>query len=744
MKLIKQLTNNKFPTISEGIMKKIIMFSLLSVLTITLFLGQAVNAQPTIIPLTVTDGVNTTVLEFGIHPSATAGLDSLLFPNERELPPIPPPNEGIFDARFTGVPLMAGSLSDIRTKLTGDQIDVWNVTFQTGVLNGPVTLSWPANLSTGSGFLKIMTHESISEPYPERLFVANMLTQTSILIPGPYSNEPFVLKIIRTTNAAGINVNPTSHNFGTVVIGLTAQQVFTVTNTGTRNLEIDEIKTSNPLFAISSVGPEVVAPSATFELTVSFSPVASGSYTGNITLAHNAGNYSTVIPVQAEAGAGTKFRTFTANELVTLTGGKLQKPVKRKADKVEFSVDFIVPAGGPFNKLHVEWGSPILKKEPTNQFEHIVKLNDVVITNYTLAPAIDNAAKKFDYTFAADLAAGDKVTIHAWAAKGKAQKGKYWWLPAAKPAKLVMGVAPGSAFTLNEPRLPMPNYGNVAAEIFPTAGIAIGTGKLKMPTFKDMLKTLDEKGANHDGAPGALILFGGKPWVKEAKAAPKSKHNNVLMANLIAFKFNLASSSQGNTPGGLGSLLYHNPGNEFHGLPLTEIAIIADPKMTVLDPAFDYANLNTVLALINGAFSGAIDTANPGFGAKLILKGVKPLAEVPFLRPGTLVAATTPAPSIVEIPDNFVMHQNYPNPFNPTTTIEFSLPEDAIVTLKVYNMLGQEVATLINREELSYGPEYVSFDASSLSSGVYIYRLTAEGLETGAKTSIMKKMVLMK
>lgn len=737
-------------------MKKIIMFSFLSVLTVAFFLGQAVNAQPTI-NLTVTDGVNSTVLDFGLHPSATAGLDSLLFPRETELPPMPPEREGIFEARFTVLGL--GSLSDIKTKLEGDQSDTWDVTVQTGVLGGPITISWPAGLSSGSGFLEIRNHPAFSDPEIFPQYVVNMLTQTSVtLVAGGHADAPFKFRITRTTNAAGITVDPPSKDFGTVLIGLTAQQTFTITNTGNRNLDISEISTSNPLFAISSEGPEVVAPLGTFALTVSFAPVTSGSYSGNITLAHNAGNYSTVIPVQAEAGAGTMFRTFTANELVTLTGGKLQKLVKRKANKVEFSINFTVPTGGPFNKLHVEWGSPII-----NTFTHIVKLNGEVTTAFTLAPAIDNAAKKFDYTFPADLTAGDTITIHAWAAKGKAQKGKYWWLPAVKPTKLVMGVAPGSEFTLNMPRLPMPSYGNVAADIFPAVktggtGIVIGIvnsppiGKyippwLKLYNFKSMQKTLRGKSALHVGTPRWFDLYHltTKSVVKENKALPPEKHDNILMANLVAFKFNLLASAQGNTPIGLGELLYHNPGNFFHAETLKNIYKIADPRMTAIDSAFDYANLDTVLASINGAFSGAIDTLPGGFsGTKLALTGVRTLSEVPFLRRSTLAATTIPSPPRVEIPENFVLDQNYPNPFNPSTTIEFSLPEDAIVTLKVYNMLGQEVATLINREELSYGHEYVSFDASSLSSGVYIYRLTAEGLETGAKTAIMKKMLLMK
>ena len=88
-------------------------------------------------------------------------------------------------------------------------------------------------------------------------------------------------------------------------------------------------------------------------------------------------------------------------------------------------------------------------------------------------------------------------------------------------------------------------------------------------------------------------------------------------------------------------------------------------------------------------------------------------------------------------PDAFALEQNYPNPFNPTTNIKFSLPKTADVSLTIYNMLGQKVSTLIN-EKMNSGFHIVPFDASNLSSGMYIYRIKA-----GSFTST-KKMLLIK
>lgn len=73
----------------------------------------------------------------------------------------------------------------------------------------------------------------------------------------------------------------------------------------------------------------------------------------------------------------------------------------------------------------------------------------------------------------------------------------------------------------------------------------------------------------------------------------------------------------------------------------------------------------------------------------------------------------------------FFLSRNYPSPFNPTTRIRFSIPEHSHVTLKVFDVLGREVATLVERE-LNPGEHSVVFNAKSLPSGVYFYRLQAD------------------
>jgi hypothetical protein len=88
----------------------------------------------------------------------------------------------------------------------------------------------------------------------------------------------------------------------------------------------------------------------------------------------------------------------------------------------------------------------------------------------------------------------------------------------------------------------------------------------------------------------------------------------------------------------------------------------------------------------------------------------------------------------------FALGQNYPNPFNPSTTINYEIPDDAsgsLVTLKIYDLLGSEIAELVN-ETKSSGTYQVSFDASSLTSGVYLYHLKAGTYSAVKKMSLMK------
>lgn len=99
--------------------------------------------------------------------------------------------------------------------------------------------------------------------------------------------------------------------------------------------------------------------------------------------------------------------------------------------------------------------------------------------------------------------------------------------------------------------------------------------------------------------------------------------------------------------------------------------------------------------------------------------------------------ATGTTNSTVTIPQTYSLYQNYPNPFNPTTTISFDIPKTAKVKLAIYNVVGKEIVSLVNRK-MNPGSYEVNWDASNFTSGVYFYRIFSDGFVD------TKKMVLIK
>jgi hypothetical protein len=153
-------------------------------------------------------------------------------------------------------------------------------------------------------------------------------------------------------------------------------------------------------------------------------------------------------------------------------------------------------------------------------------------------------------------------------------------------------------------------------------------------------------------------------------------------------------------------------------------------------------------------------------GAKLALKGKVDLSEAPFLKLGTgPVRAIGPTTTETESPEELDfddeewdeweeeddipvaarIYQNFPNPFNPTTTISFRLRAPSVVSLKIYGLLGQEVATVLDREEMDEGYQTVEFSGSGFASGVYFYHVDVQSIEEEpAVIRETKKMLLIK
>lgn len=102
------------------------------------------------------------------------------------------------------------------------------------------------------------------------------------------------------------------------------------------------------------------------------------------------------------------------------------------------------------------------------------------------------------------------------------------------------------------------------------------------------------------------------------------------------------------------------------------------------------------------------------------------------------IATSVEEPVSQPVPSAIKLEQNYPNPFNPTTTIAYDVPEQSRVSLTVYNMLGQNVAMLVNNESKAAGRYNVRFDAGNLASGIYLYRLNVDGQTISKQLTLIK------
>ncbi|MBI3194752.1 MAG: T9SS type A sorting domain-containing protein, partial [Ignavibacteriae bacterium] len=178
-------------------------------------------------------------------------------------------------------------------------------------------------------------------------------------------------------------------------------------------------------------------------------------------------------------------------------------------------------------------------------------------------------------------------------------------------------------------------------------------------------------------------------------------------------------------------------GSVTYSIPVANILSI--PGGLVTSNFFSYANgYNEATTIDPGKaywvkVSGAgqlLLQSNPTFAANRIK--IVPTNELPPPPPRDLTEEEKTLPTV------FAVHQNYPNPFNPTTSIRFDLPEQQKVMLKVYDILGREVVTLLNNEEMNAGVHSVQFSGNNIASGMYYYRLQA-----GEKVEV-RKMLLTK
>jgi hypothetical protein len=465
-------------------------------------------------------------------------------------------------------------------------------------------------------------------------------------------------------------------------------------------------------------------------------------FSGRITRVLSALVIATIVCVLA-VSAQPKYRTFLQHDLAE----KKAKAGKVLGSRVSFT--FKNPRIGPCYGIHAIFSSPILSIETMEGFTSMT-ITDKKVLDMTGPGVMGGDSVTFTAVFA-NKEPGTKVNF-------------WWWTDAVGDRRTNTGI---KLLSKADAQLYVqPNGGNVLLYVYKNlvqrpAGVSLGipTEDMGLAMVRNLAFTKNE--FPHTGTPRCfdkLVSSSGieRPFVGVKKNLVVKKHNNHLMGELHALKLaiiaNDAFVTEPTDPSAsrLGDLLYGNPADASdpnNGLTIRQIAARTDSLLTFCGSyeSSDYTRQDATLSMINGAFNGPYQAVS---FEPFVLAGAQSIAEVPFLHTAIgLPPAVIPQPNasiIDEAPVQFQLSQNYPNPFNPTTTIDFTLPEASLTTLKIYNMLGQEVATLFDNEMLDEGEQTADFNAASLTSGVYFYKLVAQGEEDGSFYQETRRMMLVK
>ena len=462
----------------------------------------------------------------------------------------------------------------------------------------------------------------------------------------------------------------------------------------------------------------------------------------------------------------TKYRTASYEEwALAQDRNKRIKPVKRTAHMVDFKLNIRAPKAASGFTLAFNIHTRGVVTRGTAKLDTVTPA-----TRWDSTRAV---------TYAVHVDSGETFQLDGRGFKGKFATVNVTWL--TSPTLPRVTYKDPSRFALNLLLFPMPNLHNVGEELFPDGlgqpspvfpngllvGVPLGNSaanSVLLTKYKDtqrsLAKLISGRNVLHTQGPKCMDVFNnGNPISKQQRYLSPDKHNNKLLGELLTLKLNIAASIVNKFPNGLGELTYNdltNPSDPFNNMMVNEILMKSDTAFACLGlhPRLpvNLTDMYNIVRKINSAFTdGTIDTTS--FALKTRFTGVRMLDDVAFLHktqgivplslPDLNVITSVPAP-------NYQLYQNYPNPFNPTTTIQFYLTEPATVTLKVYNMLGQEVATLFDEELMDEGTQDIEFDAHNLASGMYFYRMIAQGIGdeeegiAGKYSAKTKKMLLVK
>ncbi|HUL45188.1 MAG TPA: T9SS type A sorting domain-containing protein [Bacteroidota bacterium] len=426
--------------------------------------------------------------------------------------------------------------------------------------------------------------------------------------------------------------------------------------------------------------------------------------------------------------AQPRYRTFSQNDLA-------QK--KTNAGKVLQTISAFVfrndSLGFAVNGLYVRFNSSVISIQDSGGFTSFLmdkKGKLLIASGRTVLP-------------------GDSIVFSAtFNKKSPGTHGSYWWWD-TNGVRVGKKFGPLTASSYIPIRV-QPNGGNVLEFLYKKvinrpAGLVVGIEGPPSPHWIRYMKA-DRKYFQHTG-PVACFSF----RRQELRNPHVEKDNDHLIGELHALKLAIIANDSGvtqpdTTATRLGDLIFNdlvNP-DSCNGMTLRAIAYLADSALSYcpLDSSLR-TDIDACISRVNAAFDGPYVAVS---FSPFVLAGVNPLPA--FLHPNPAAVPVAPPRDRFaltdDVPGQYSLEQNYPNPFNPTSTITYNLPTTSRVTLKVYNLLGQVVATLSEGTQEA-GLQTAQWNATEFSSGVYFYRLEATSVDDPGKTfSQVKRMMLVK
>ncbi len=533
-----------------------------------------------------------------------------------------------------------------------------------------------------------------------------------------YHDGPSLRDTIFVSGNGGIPVFAVDHksiSYGSVVAHATKKDSVVVTNSGLIELKIDSVKSDNGIFT-ATPSSAVIAPSGTTKFYLSFTPTSPGAKTGNMVFYHDALSIRDTVSV-----SGTSVQaTFSASTKTLPVGSAIVN---------SFRKDSVTVTNSGTSQLVIS---------------SVTSTNTEFTVSLTSATLDTSAAQRFIVTFnpsAAGVRSGNIVFNHNGGS--------------ISDTVAVSGL--GVAITSIKAARLAPNGTDVA--FIGTVTRAKGSYTYMQDDSAGII-IFQSSGAYHDTLANGWIKKGDKVRIL-GKTSEFNSLKEIAGTDLVGFTI----GSHGNplpAPKVLTLKQVATGGENYESqlirvpslsIVTTDSVFAAAKTYTITDPsdtskAVALRTPNATDGDVDGlvilkklvTFTGVLgqfNSSNPAAGYQLMAIDSADILD-------NVLIVIDPMDLV---PTEYQLAQNYPNPFNPSTTVQYGLPKQSKVTVKIYSILGQEVKTLVNdlQSPSYYRVIWNGTDNSNryVSTGVYFVRITAEATEAGSKPFVQVKKMLM-